>query len=170
MLASIGSFFWLSCWNEDSAGFAYIPNRRYRDLWFFKVTVLFGLPCLSSKVKGRYERRSIYCVVYCDLILFHQIVIHTCPPFISRNYAPTHDPPTGKRRKKKRIRNRIEILPPDVPAAYPQFPVSLLSERMKTGKSTLPPTGTAVKLQLPVFLPSERRKTGKGLYRRCKRR
>ena len=90
-------------------------------------------------------------------------------------HMPTHhfveqspDPwPTNRQKKeKKRIRNRIEILPPDVPAAYPQFPVSLLSERMKTGKSTLPPMGTAVKLQLPVFLPSERRKTGKGLYRR----
>ena len=42
-----------------------------------------------------------------------------------------------------------------------QFPVFLLSERRKTGKSTLPPMGAAVKLQLPVVLLSERRKTGK---------
>ncbi|KAJ8632510.1 hypothetical protein MRB53_025846 [Persea americana] len=42
-----------------------------------------------------------------------------------------------------------------------QFPVFLLSERRKTGKSTLPPMGAAVKLQLPDFLLSERRKTGK---------
>ena len=73
--------------------------------------------------------------------------------------SPDPWPTNRQKKEKKRIRNRIEILPPDVPAAYPQFPVSLLSERMKTGKSTLPPMGTAVKLQLPVFLLCERRKT-----------
>ena len=62
---------------------------------------------------------------------------------------------------KKRIRNRIEILPPYVPAAYPQFHVFLLSEVGKTGKSTLPPMRAAVKPQVPAFLLSERRKTGK---------
>ncbi|XXG57721.1 hypothetical protein AAC387_Pa04g0198 [Persea americana] len=59
------------------------------------------------------------------------------------------------------MKNGIEILPPYVPAAYPQFPVFLPSERRKTGKSTLPPMRAAVNLQLPAFLLSERTKTGK---------
>jgi len=97
---------------------------------------------------------------YCDLVLFHPIVIHTCPPFILLNYAPTHDPPRGKRRG-KRIRNRIEILAPYVPLAYLEFPVFLLSERGKLRKPSIPPTRAAVKLQFPAFHLSERRKTGK---------
>ena len=94
------------------------------------------------------------------MILFHSIVIHTCPSFALWNEAPTHDPPTSTGRE-ERIQNRIERFPPCVPASYVQFPVFLLSERRKTGKPTLPPMRAAVKLQLPVFLLSERRKTGK---------
>ncbi|XXG76332.1 hypothetical protein AAC387_Pa08g0698 [Persea americana] len=42
-----------------------------------------------------------------------------------------------------------------------QFPVFLLSEWRKTGKSTLPPMRAAVKLRLPAFRLSKRRKAGK---------
>ncbi|XXG79384.1 hypothetical protein AAC387_Pa09g0467 [Persea americana] len=122
--------------------------------------------------EGRKTGKGLYCHwliretfdlsrFYRDLILFHPIVTDTCPPFILWNKP---QPMTRQQAKegKKRIRNRIEILPPDVPAAYPQFPVFLLSERMKTGKSTLPPMGIAVKLQLPVFLLSRGGKLERG--------
>ena len=99
-------------------------------------------------------------MIYCDMILFHPIVIHTFPSVILWNQAPAHDQPTSKRRE-ERIKNRIERFPPYVPAAYMQFPVFLHSEGRKTGKSTLPPMKAAVKMQLLVFLLSERRKTGK---------
>ena len=97
---------------------------------------------------------------YCDLILLHPTVIHTCPSFVLWNYAPTHDPPTSKRREEM-IKNRTERFPPYVTATNLQFPVFLLSQRRKAGKSTLPPMKAAGKLQFPVFLLSERRKTGK---------
>ena len=107
----------------------------------------------------RQSKSTIYCV-YCDLILFHPIVIHACPSFILWNKASTHDPPANKRRE-ERIKIRIGRFPPYVPAEYLQFPVFLLSEWRKAGKSTLPPMRAAVKLQFPVFLLSQRRKTGK---------
>ncbi|KAJ8628209.1 hypothetical protein MRB53_021516 [Persea americana] len=59
------------------------------------------------------------------------------------------------------IKNRIERFPPYAPVAVLQFPVFLLSERRKAGKSTLLPMRVAVKLQFPVFLLSVRRKAGK---------
>ncbi|XXG76336.1 hypothetical protein AAC387_Pa08g0702 [Persea americana] len=42
-----------------------------------------------------------------------------------------------------------------------QFPVFLLSEWRRTGKSTFSPMGVAVKLRLPAFLLLERWKAGK---------